>query len=133
MRAVGLDKGQARLQRPRRVVLPHALFKPGTQQSSNKGKQQKNQQVSYGKDWYAQTRQASRQFRTTREEIEYRRQANLEANNGRERKDLYTDNWDGDVYKGSSFNILTVLAAITVLAPLLGLGFALQTYGVLWG
>jgi hypothetical protein len=28
------------------------------------------------------------------------RAANSRANNGRERKDLYTDNWDGDVYKG---------------------------------
>ena len=26
---------------------------------------------------------------------EYRRAANLAANNGKERKDLYTDNWDG--------------------------------------
>ena len=31
---------------------------------------------------------------------EYRRAANLAANNGKERKDLYTDNWDGSEYKG---------------------------------
>ena len=24
-----------------------------------------------------------------------------QANNGKERKDLYSDNWDGDVYKGA--------------------------------
>jgi len=29
--------------------------------------------------------------------------ARLQANNGKERKDLYTDNWDGDVYKGACF------------------------------
>lgn len=67
------------------------------------------------------------------QEIEWRRQANLEANNGKERKDLYTDNWDGDVYKGSKFNVLTVILLASVLAPLAGLIFAYQTYGVLWG
>ena len=45
----------------------------------------------------------------------------------------YTDAWDGDKYKGSSFNILTVLLAISILTPLLGLVFAYKTYGVLWG
>ena len=25
-----------------------------------------------------------------------------QANNGKERKDLYSDNWDGDVYKGDA-------------------------------
>jgi hypothetical protein len=64
---------------------------------------------------------------------ERRRKANFEANNGKERKDLYTDNWDGDSYKGSQINVLTVLAAVTVLAPLIGLYFAFQSYGVLWG
>lgn len=64
---------------------------------------------------------------------EYRRQANRAANNGRERKDLYTDNWDGSEYKGSSVNVLTVIGAISILAPLIGLIFALQTYGTLWG
>lgn len=64
---------------------------------------------------------------------EYRRKANWEANNGKDRKDLYTDNWDGDVYKGSSVNVLTVLAAVSILAPIIGLIFAFQTYGTLWG
>ena len=89
--------------------------------------------VEYGQDWYAQTREAAQPRRTTREEMEYRRQANLEANNGKDRKDLYTDNWDGDKYKGNPVNILTVLAALSVLVPVLGLVFAYQTYGVLWG
>ena len=89
---------------------------------------------------------------------DYRRLANLEANNGQERKDLYTDNWygvapaclttvapppptrartrlcrDGAEYKGSKVNILTVIAAIAILAPLIGVLLAFQTYGVWWG
>jgi hypothetical protein len=55
------------------------------------------------------------------------------ANNGVDRKDLYTDNWDGSEYKGSALNIGTVLAFIAVAAPLAGLYFAYATYGVLWG
>lgn len=61
------------------------------------------------------------------------KQANKNANNGLERKDLYSDKWAGDQYKGSSFNILTVLAALFVLTPMLGLAFAYFTYGDLWG
>lgn len=64
---------------------------------------------------------------------EYRREANRAANGGKERKDLYTDNWDGSEYKGSSFNVLTVIALVSVLTPLLGLVFAYTTFGVLWG
>jgi hypothetical protein len=41
---------------------------------------------------YAQTREAAKPRRTVRDEIEYRRRANELANNGKERKDLYTDN-----------------------------------------
>ena len=62
-----------------------------------------------------------------------RRAANWAANNGRERKDLYTDKWDGAEYKGSPVNILTVILAISVLVPLAGIIFATQTYGTLWG
>ena len=61
------------------------------------------------------------------------KEANAKANNGKERKDLYTDNWDGDVYKGNPVNVLSVILAISILAPLVGLVFALQTYGTLWG
>ncbi len=64
---------------------------------------------------------------------EYRRQANLQANNGKERKDLYTDNWDGSEYKGSPFNILTFLVALFILVPVAGLVFAFATFGSLWG
>ncbi|KAI8114137.1 hypothetical protein M9434_002263 [Picochlorum sp. BPE23] len=94
-------------------------------------KQQK--EVSYGRDWYQQTRDAMNTKRSAREEMEIRREANRKANNGRDREDLYTDNWDGDVYKGNRVNILSVLVAISVLAPLIGIIFALNTYGTLWG
>ena len=40
---------------------------------------------------------------------------------------------DGSVYKGSRFNILTVIALVSILTPLAGLAFAWWSYGVLWG
>lgn len=40
---------------------------------------------------------------------------------------------DGDQYKGSGFNVLTVVGVVSVLTPLAGLIFAYFTYGVLWG
>ncbi|KAJ9523235.1 hypothetical protein QJQ45_024024 [Haematococcus lacustris] len=86
--------------------------------------------VSYGNDWYAKTRARPR---TVREEIEYRRAANLAANNGKERKDLYTDNWDGSEYKGSVWNVGTLVLALFFLVPALGLAFAYWSYGTLWG
>lgn len=43
------------------------------------------------------------------------------------------DNWDGSEYKGSKFNILTLLGLLFVLVPVAGLAFAYQSYGVLWG
>ncbi|KAI8475538.1 MAG: hypothetical protein J3K34DRAFT_404497 [Monoraphidium minutum] len=89
--------------------------------------------VTYGQDWYKATREAAKPRRTVREEMEYRRAANRAANNGRERKDLYTDNWDGSEYKGSGFNILSLLAVLFVLTPVAGLAFAKLTYGTLWG
>ncbi|KAG1655832.1 hypothetical protein FOA52_013288 [Chlamydomonas sp. UWO 241] len=64
---------------------------------------------------------------------EYRRAANSAANNGKERKDLYTDNWDGSEYKGGDNNILTWVIALFFLVPVLGLGFAYWSYGTLWG
>ncbi|EFJ46909.1 hypothetical protein VOLCADRAFT_118018 [Volvox carteri f. nagariensis] len=90
------------------------------------------QTLEYGNDWYKKTRELARP-RTVREEIEYRRQANLIANNGKERKDLYTDNWDGSEYKGSPFNILTLVGALFILTPVAGLVFAFYSYGILWG
>lgn len=43
------------------------------------------------------------------------------------------DNWDGSEYKGSPFNILTLLGALFVLVPVAGLVVAYFTYGTLWG
>lgn len=40
---------------------------------------------------------------------------------------------DGSVYKGSKFNVLTVIALASILTPLAGLVFAWWSYGVLWG
>lgn len=62
-----------------------------------------------------------------------RRAANLAANKGQDRKDLYTDNWDGSEYKGSPFNILNIILVVSVLTPLAGIIFAYFTYGKLWG
>ena len=89
--------------------------------------------VEYGASWYETTRQASSPKRTVREELQRRRDANEAANNGKDRKDLYTDNWEGSEYKGSQFNILNLLVALFVLVPVLGLAFAYLSYGDLWG
>uniref|UniRef100_A0A7R9T639 Uncharacterized protein n=1 Tax=Ostreococcus sp. 'lucimarinus' TaxID=242159 RepID=A0A7R9T639_9CHLO len=80
-------------------------------------------------DWDAMERRP----RTVSEEIGRRQFANRRANNGKDRKDLYTDNWDGSEYKGSSFNILSLVAALFVLVPLGLLIFAYTSYGTLWG
>lgn len=40
---------------------------------------------------------------------------------------------DGDKWKGSPFNILNVILAVSVLVPLFGLGFAYWSFGKLWG
>ncbi len=42
-------------------------------------------------------------------------------------------NWEGDVYVGSAWNLMTVLGAVGAAVPLAGLAFALATKGVLWG
>ncbi|KAF5830439.1 hypothetical protein DUNSADRAFT_14577 [Dunaliella salina] len=96
-------------------------------------RQQPEARVSYGQDWYEQTREAAKLRRSPREELQRRRLANRIANNGQERKDLFTNNWEGDQYKGSPVNILTVLVALLVLTPTAGLIFARFTYGTLWG
>lgn len=36
-------------------------------------------------------------------------------------------------YAGSQFNILNVILVVSVLTPLLGIAFALWSYGTLWG
>jgi hypothetical protein len=62
-----------------------------------------------------------------------RKKANLEANNGKERKDLYTDNWAGAEYQGNPVNTLSVIVAVSLLVPLLGIAFAYLSYGKVWG
>ncbi|MEW5314540.1 MAG: hypothetical protein WDW38_006029 [Sanguina aurantia] len=106
----------------------------GTMKTGGPAKEPKKggETFNYGSDWYENTRQQGTK-RTIREEIEYKKQANLIANNGQERKDLYTDNWDGGEYKGSSINILTVLIALSIGVPIAGIIFAFKTYGILWG
>ena len=49
-----------------------------------------------------------------------------------DRPDLYTDNWDGDVYIGGGVNELTVLVGLGIGVPLIGLAIAFGTRGVLW-
>jgi len=45
----------------------------------------------------------------------------------------YSDNWEGDVYVGSNWNILTVILFISIAVPIAGLIFAYFSYGTLWG
>lgn len=110
---------------------------PCQTRATNKGAGDKGtEQGGYQDAWFRSTRAVldSTSTETGRRKIirEYR-EANERANGGREREDLYTDNWDGDVYKGSPVNVLSVILAVSILAPLVGLIFALQTYGTLWG
>jgi len=80
-------------------------------------------------DWFQKTKVQM----TPREQLRRYKEANERANNGRERKDLYSDNWQGDRYTGSGFNVLTALALIAVGVPAIGLLIAYLTYGDLWG
>ena len=118
-----------------RPAPPAALFKGAKAKAAPKPV--KGKEVEEKRSWYQQTREDARPSRaagwTTRDEIAFRKEANLKANNGVDRKDLYTDNWDGSEYKGSALNVGTVLAFIAVAAPLVGLWFAYTSYGILWG
>lgn len=76
----------------------------------------KKQQVDYGEDWYSSTKNFGRTntIKNSKKYMDNYREANRLANNGKERKDLYTDNWDGDVYKGrlpSNCDMLVLLIA----------------------
>jgi hypothetical protein len=55
------------------------------------------EEVTYGNGWYDATRRAAKRDRvtSTRSKLAEYRNANDRANNGKERKDLYSDNWDG--------------------------------------
>lgn len=85
------------------------------------------QEVDYGNNWYEQTRNAAKISNTKQYMKEWR-----EANRN-DRRDLYTDQWDGDEYKGSPFNILTFLIVVAVGTPAIGIWFALSSYGTVWG
>ena len=54
--------------------------------------------VEYGQGWFESTKQLINV--PAEEQAQYRRLMNHRANHGLERKDLYTDNWEGDVYVG---------------------------------
>jgi hypothetical protein len=47
-------------------------------------------------------------------------------------KHLYSANWEGDVYVGSRWNMLTFLMGLTFFVPVFGLLFAFLSYGTLW-
>ena len=72
------------------------------------------------RNWFEETRNAAAQTKRPK-------------SNNVDRSDLYTDNWDGDVYKGSGVNILTVLIGFTIGVPVIGLIFAYFTFGEYWG
>ena len=48
-------------------------------------------------------------------------------------KALVSSNWDGDVYTGKQWNVLTYLYLIFMMAPAAVGVFAWLTYGKLWG
>jgi len=83
-------------------------------------------EVDYGENWYEQTRNAA----TFRRGIRYKK--NFAAKEI-ERKDLYSEKWAGDEYRGSRWNVLTVFALLFFLTPTVGLIFAYFTYGKYWG
>jgi hypothetical protein len=118
---------------PRRPLAapPAAGKQTGTTTTTTTKQQQPAQRraVQYGSDWYAATREASRPA-TVREEIARRKAVNEVTYRDRR---LNSDAWEGSEYKGSPFNILTFLAGLFVLVPVVGLAFAYNTYGVLWG
>lgn len=111
-------EGAIQPERQRRRIIASALNKrpKGTKQDT----------LDYGSNWYKQTREQAKRVRANK-------QAYLKRKTNDEPKYLYSDNWAGDEYTGSKVNTLTVIAAISVLTPIIGLIFAFQTYGVLWG
>ena len=90
--------------------------------------------IDYGVDWYAKTKgKAVTKGRTPRQEMERRREANQRANNGQERKDLYTENWNGSEWNGGGDSFWITVGALFIITPIVGLLFAYKSYGVLWG
>eukprot|EP01023_Acetabularia_acetabulum_P006080 TRINITY_DN1252_c0_g1_i1.p3 TRINITY_DN1252_c0_g1~~TRINITY_DN1252_c0_g1_i1.p3 ORF type:complete len:149 (-),score=8.21 TRINITY_DN1252_c0_g1_i1:1225-1671(-) len=48
-------------------------------------------------------------------------------------EDLYSENWQGGVYVGKTWNIMTIILLLSAMVPIAGLLFAYFTYGRLWG
>lgn len=69
---------------------------------------------------------------TVREELEALRDAYLGAEEKALKGEakLFSENWDGDIYVGSNWNVATVLALVSAVATVGGLVFALATKGV---
>ena len=94
------------------------------------GAKKRGEEVGYGTNWYEQTRAGgTARRRTDRQILEAWKKANV----GKDRRDLYTEKWDGDVYKGSGFNILNLLVLLFFLVPAVGILVAYKGYGVWWG
>mmetsp|Transcript_34466 Transcript_34466/g.47755 ORF Transcript_34466/g.47755 Transcript_34466/m.47755 type:complete len:145 (+) Transcript_34466:73-507(+) len=118
--------------------LPARSVSRTPKKSTNQGRRNNviraaKEKVEYGSDWYTQTKKYGVKQTSSKKFYDNYKAANEAANNGKERKDLYTDNWEGDVYKGKRINILTVLILFAVGTPVAGLVFAYATYGKLWG
>ena len=47
----------------------------------------------------------------------------------KERPDLYSDQWEGDVYVGGQLNILTVILGLLAVCVLVGVGYGIWAYG----
>jgi hypothetical protein len=112
-----------------RLAAPPSAANKQTTTSTTKTTASKPKVVQYGADWYAATRDASKPA-TVREELARRKAANEVTYRDRR---LVSDAWDGSEFRGSKFNILTLLVILFVAVPVVGLGFAYKTYGVLWG
>ena len=69
---------------------------------------------------------------TVREELEALREAYLGAEEKALKGEakLFTENWEGDVYVGSQWNVATVLALVSAATTAAGLAFAFATKGV---
>ncbi|DBA70368.1 hypothetical protein WJX79_005895 [Trebouxia sp. C0005] len=78
----------------------------------------------------ADSNSSEQQSKTVKDQLAAKQ---LEARKRKDRGDLFTDNWGGDVWKGSKINVLSIILAVSILVPLGGLLFAYLTFGTLWG
>lgn len=100
-------------------VVAHAAHSSRSSSSKNmrvRGPFREDMPVEYGPDWYEATRQAW-QNNDPAEEAKWRRLVNFKVNHGVERKDLYTENFDGDTWNhqgdGSPADTLRMLGTIS--------------------